>query len=67
MSACQSDFSVSETGQILIMVIMPQFFHLQACNQLEMITISENCACPAVESSVRTKIWKEIKGTQMKI
>ena len=31
-----------------------------------MITISENCACPSVESCVRTKIWKEIKRTQLK-
>ena len=31
-----------------------------------MITISENCACPSIESSVRTKIWKEIKRTQLR-
>ena len=31
-----------------------------------MFTISENCACLSVESSVSTKIWKEIKKTQLK-
>ena len=46
------------TSSYKVFIIFPQFSHLQACNipKLEMITISENCACPSVEWSICTNV-----------